>query len=130
VVEDEEELCELVERLVPGPQWSSVTELLKDPIAHRVDCPDAKLGQIALVADLASSLRDPVAELERRLLSNAAFSVNVHTMISAGSARLSTRRLIVRRTSERVLPEPGPAMTSKGPSSWPMMACLAESRFG
>ena len=62
--------------------------------------------------------------------SNAAFSVNVQTTISAGFARSRRSRFSVRRTSEKVFPEPGPAMTSSGPSWCAMIWRFASSRPG
>ena len=46
LVEDEEELGEFVERLVAGAERSAMSELAEDPVADRVDRPDAQLGQV------------------------------------------------------------------------------------
>ena len=72
LVEHEQQLGQLVERLVARAELRAVPELLQDPVADRVNRPHSKLGQISCVADLPRHLPDPVTQLEGRLLGERA----------------------------------------------------------
>ena len=80
------------------------------------------------MVETVSSERSPTwptlraAAASRSRISKAAFSVKVQSTISFGSALPSSRRFKARRTMLKVLPDPGPAITSNGPSRWPTTA--------
>ena len=72
MLEDEEELGQLVERVVAVPELGAVAVLREDAVAEAVDRGDGQLREVARVADLARGGRQAVAHLERSLLGEGA----------------------------------------------------------
>jgi hypothetical protein len=63
-------------------------------------------------------VRGPTSISTRSRISCAALLVKVIARISPGRALPVRIRLAIRCVRTRVLPEPAPASTSSGPSSW------------